>query len=258
MKVTMHLFVLRELVRRDFLARYAGSALGLLWSFLQPLWMLVLFSFVFSAVLRAPLLGERTGSFAVFLFCGLFPWLAVHEGLQRSATAVTDNSHLIKKLRFPPEILVLTVVTTAVAQQLITATLFVAILAWRGELAWGSLPLLLVALPLQLLLTVGLGLLLAAVNVFVRDTSQVLGLVLQTWFYVTPIVYPLEMVPEPYRAWLALNPLVALVELYRQALLGPDVALVPGVGRLAVFALVAAAAGVLLFRRLKPAFVDEV
>ncbi len=256
--MSRHLFLLRELVRRDFAARYAGSSLGWLWSFLQPLWMLALFSFVFSAVLKTPLLGQRTGNFGVFLFCGLLPWLAVHEGLVRATTAITDNGHLIKKLRFPPEILVLAVVVTALLQQLITSALFIAILAWLGELSLPTLPLLLVALPVQLGLMVGLGSLFAAVHVFLRDTSQLLGLVLQTWFYLTPIVYPLEAVPEPYRDWLRLNPLVALVELYRQAFLGPGFSRVEGLGWLAVFTVAAACAGTLLFRRLKPVFVDEI
>ena len=102
-----HLFLLRELVKRDFQGRYAGSALGLVWSFLQPLWMLLLFTFVFSTVMKISLAGARTGHFAVFLFSGLLPWMAVQEGVSRASTAVTDNSNLVKKLSFPAEILVL-------------------------------------------------------------------------------------------------------------------------------------------------------
>ena len=93
-------FLLREMVRRDFAARFAGSALGLVWALVQPLWQLVLFTFVFSVILRVPLTGERTPHFAIFLFCGLLPWLAVHESLLRSATAINDNANLVKKLTF--------------------------------------------------------------------------------------------------------------------------------------------------------------
>ena len=116
-----HLFLLKELVRRDFQGRYAGSALGLVWSFVQPLWMLLLFTFVFSTVMKIPLAGARTGSFAIFLFCGLLPWMALQEGVLRSSTAITDNSSLVKKLRFPAEILVLAVVLAALLHEAIAA-----------------------------------------------------------------------------------------------------------------------------------------
>src|SRR3954468_22408286 len=90
-----HLFLLKELVKRDFQGRYAGSVLGLVWSFLQPLWMLLLFTFVFSTVMKIPLVGVRTSHFSIFLFCGLLPWMAVQEGVLRSASAIIDNSSLV-------------------------------------------------------------------------------------------------------------------------------------------------------------------
>ena len=253
-----HLFLLRELVKRDFQGRYAGSALGLVWSFLQPLWMLLLFTFVFSTVMKISLAGARTGHFAVFLFSGLLPWMAVQEGVSRASTAVTDNSSLVKKLRFPAEILVVAVVLAALLHEAIAALIFLGVLGFLGELAWGGLPLLLLAVPLQVALTLGLGLLLGAVNVFFRDIAQVLGMVFTGWFYLTPIVYPAAAVPARFRGWIALNPLTALVELYRQSFLGGAPALVPGTGALALAAAVLLCAGFLLFRRLKTAFVDEI
>src|SRR5215467_11379246 len=106
-RVRRYFFLLRELVKRDFQGRYAGSVLGFVWSFVQPLWMLLLFTFVFSTVMQVRLVGTRTQHFSVFLFSGLLPWLAVQEGVMRSSTAVTDNASLVKKLRFPAEILIL-------------------------------------------------------------------------------------------------------------------------------------------------------
>ena len=117
---------------------------------------------------------------------------------------------------------------------------------------------LLVALPLQVLLTLGLGLLLAAVQVFFRDTAQLLSMLFAGWFYLTPIVYPLALVPERFQVWLRLNPLTPLVGLYRQALLGGNLALVPGTGALAVVAIMVLFLGLLLFRHLKASFVDEI
>ncbi|HEX2254273.1 MAG TPA: ABC transporter permease [Thermoanaerobaculia bacterium] len=253
-----HLFLLRQLVRRDFQGRYAGSVLGFVWSFVQPLWLLVLFGFVFGTVMRISPLGERTEHFAVFLFCGLLPWMAFHEGAQRGATAITDNAPLVKKLSFPSEILVLAVALAALLHEAIALVVFMIMLIALGDLTVVSLPLLLLAVPLQLALTVGLALLLAAVNVFFRDTAQIVGLVFNGWFYLTPIVYPLALVPEAYRPLIALNPLTALVELYRQALLGGRLALPEGWITLVVFSAVVLFAGLWLFSRLKPAFVDEV
>jgi lipopolysaccharide transport system permease protein len=253
-----HLFLLKELVKRDFQGRYAGSLLGFVWSFVQPLWMLLLFTFVFSTVMRIPLKGVRTENFAIFLFCGLLPWFALHEGVLRASTAITDNASLVKKLRFPAEILVLAVVLAALLHEAIAALIFVGVLAFSHELTWGGLPLLLLAVPLQIALTLGLGLLLSGFHVFFRDTAQVLGLVLTGWFYLTPIVYPLELVPAPFDQWLRFNPLAPLVELYRQAFLGGEVAVVPGTGLLALAAAVLLCAGFLLFGRLKTAFVDEI
>lgn len=252
-----HLFLLKELVKRDFQGRYAGSVLGFVWSFVQPLWTLVLYYFVFSTILQLSPLGERTGNFAFFLFAGLLPWLAVHEGILRGATAITDSAALVKKLSFPSEVLVLAVILAALVHEAIAAGLFLAVLAMAGELSLGSLPVLLVALPLQVALTLGLALLLAAVNVFFRDVSQLLGMVLNAWFFLTPIVYPLALVPERFRGWVELNPLTALVGLYRHALFGPVGQWPGGVAALCGTAVVVLSIGWWTFRRLKPHFVDE-
>ena len=253
-----HFFLLRELVRRDFQGRYAGSVLGLVWSLLQPLWLIALFTFVFSTVMKVSPIGTRTEHFAIFLFGGLLPWTALHEGVHRASTAITDNASLVKKLRFPAEILVLAVILAALLHEAIAAAIFVGALIWVGELSWGGLPLLLLAVPLQLGLTLGLGLLLSAVHVFFRDTAQILGMLFNVWFYLTPIVYPPALVPDRFRAWLELNPLTALVGLYRQAFLGGEAVLVPGTGALALASLVLVFAGLWVFGRLKTTFVDEI
>lgn len=255
-----HAFLLKELVKRDFQGRYAGSLLSFLWSFVQPLWLLALFTFVFSVVLRLRIEQYDVGTarFGIFLFCGLLPWTAIHEGLLRSTTAITDSSELVKKLRFPSEILVLSVILGALLHQAIAVGVFVVVLAVLGELSWTTLPWLVVALPLQVGLTLGLGLLLAPSHVFFRDTAQVLGMLLNGWFYLTPIVYPLGLVPERLRPWIEANPLTALVGLYRTAFLGTDRALGPSHLGLVVAAAVLPALGLWLFRRLKPAFVDEI
>ncbi len=256
--VSGHLFLLKELIRRDFQGRYIGSVLGFFWSFAQPLWQLLLFTFVFSQVMRFELEGEQTESFGVFLFCGLLPWMAVQEGVLRGATAIVDNATVVKKAHLPLALLVLSPAVSALLHEGIAAAIFLVLLAATGELAWQGLPLLLAVLPLQLALTVGLGLLLCSLHTFLRDTAQIVGMLMMGWFYFTPIVYPLQQVPEQYRDLLAYNPLAPLVALYRQALLGGELRWVEGSGWLVGCTVVVLCAGLWLFRRLEKLFVDEV
>ncbi|MEM7354380.1 MAG: ABC transporter permease [Acidobacteriota bacterium] len=254
------LFLLKELVRRDFQSRYAGSILGFFWSFAMPIWQLLLFTFVFSKILGARISVEleHTESFGIFLFCGLLPWMAIHEGITRSTTAVVDNAGVIKKARLPLAILVLAPTAGALIHEGIAAAVFMVVLAFLGELGWQGLPLLLVALPLQLALTVGLGFLACAIHTFFRDTAQVLSMLLMGWFYLTPIVYSVHLLPEDVRHWFEINPLMPLVNLYRQALLGDELVWVPGTGQLIVVAGVILWLGVGLFGRLEKIFVDQV
>ncbi len=251
------LFLLRELVVRNLRSRYAGSALGLAWALLNPLWQLLLFTFVFSLVLRFPLDGERTQNFGIFLFCGLLPWMAIHEGISRSASAITDNADLVKKMRLPGELLVASLVLGALLHAAVGGMVFIVILALVGALSVTSLPLLLIALPLQAALTFGLGLGLAALNVYFRDTAQAAGLILNAWFYVTPIIYSLFAIPEqPWGQWLEWNPLTGLVYLYRAAFLGGTVSV--SLAPLLAATIAAVVLGATLFGRLKHGLADEI
>lgn len=259
MNRSSQLFLLRELVRRDFSQRYAGSLFGFAWSFIQPLWQLLLLSYVFSLIMRAPLDTEPTSRFWVFLFCGLLPWTAIHEGILRSATVIVEHAEMVKKIAFPAEILVLAVTSTSLIHQGITLALFVGALAVVGELAWGQVWLLPLALALQVLLTLGLGYWMAAVQVYFRDAAQLLNLVMNAWFYLTPIVYPVAMIPEEVRSWVIANPLAVLVTLYRYAFLGGDAGRwLHALPLLASMTLFLFASGLALFRRLEPGFSDEI
>jgi lipopolysaccharide transport system permease protein len=252
-----HRRIIEAFVRRDIRARYISSVMGLSWAVIQPLALLVLYTFVFSYVLRLRLGGtDSTATFALYLFCGMLPWLAFSEGLTRSATVILEQAHLIKKVVFPSEILPPYVVTSALVIELFgLAVLLVAVgVFYRGP-SWSML-LLPAILLLQFFFTVGLGWLLASVNVFLRDVGQVLGLGLTLWLFVTPIFYPAELVPARFRWVLDLNPMYYLVEAYRAVLLEQRA---PGLAHAVVLAMTALAAFVVghwFFRRSRPAFVD--
>ena len=254
-------FLLRELVRRDFQGRYAGSLMGVLWSFAHPLWLLILYSIVFSTVLDVSLMFQRSDNFAIWMFCGLLPWLAIQEGVTRGTTVITDNANLVKKLSFPSEILALSVVISALLHEAVAAAVFVLVLLVIGEAPGWSLAWLLVAIPMQALLTLGLVYIVASFHVFFRDVGQILGMFMNGWFFLTPIVYPPYLVEEASPILLKVlnwNPLTTLVEVYRAAFLGGgvDASLFWGVGRFLLLSIVLFAVGSWVFGRLKPAFVD--
>lgn len=252
-----HSFLLKELVRRDLQSRYRGSLFGFLWAFVHPLWQLALLWVVFSVILKVPLVGERTGSFPVFLFSGLVPWLGFAESVQRSANAVVEHSGLVRKLRFPSELLVVSSVLAALVHQAVALGIFAVWQAFAGSPEWSRIPWLLFGLIAQVAIALGLGWAAAALQVFFRDVGQALGIGLQAWFYLTPIVYPLTLVPEALRSWMIWNPMAATVQAFRATLLGSDPPTAAAASVLAGLALVLFFSGWALFRRLRPAFADE-
>ncbi|HST53026.1 MAG TPA: ABC transporter permease [Pyrinomonadaceae bacterium] len=208
------------LARRMIVARYRGSALGLVWAVLTPAVMIAVFTFLFAGLFGAKFTqGGTPWDYALYLFCGLLPWTAFSESLQQSAGIVVAHSNLVKRVVFPLEALPVAQTIASLAGQLFgTVALVLAAVAIRRELdatiVW--LPLLLVP---QLLLTLGASWLVASLGVFIRDTSQVLGIVLMAWFYMTPIIYPEQVVPARFRGALELNPFATLVRSYRRVML---------------------------------------
>ncbi|HET9795467.1 MAG TPA: ABC transporter permease [Thermoanaerobaculia bacterium] len=251
------LYLLSELVVRDLRSRYVGSFLGPVWALLAPLAWVVIYTFVFSVVLKIPLSGEPAGVvFPEYLLAGFIPWLAVQEGLMRSSTCLTDNSAMVKKAVFPKQTLVATVVLSAVVNELIGLFLYSAYLAWRGHFSprWAALVVPLLAA--QILATYGIGCLLAGLQVFLRDTAQVAGLALAMVGFLTPIFYPVSFVPVRFRWVVSANPVAHLIEGFRDALFRHTL---PGAGSAAfllVFSAAAAMLGSLLFVKAEPHFAD--
>jgi lipopolysaccharide transport system permease protein len=248
-------FLLKEMVVRDLRARYAGSGLGFLWAFVQPVLWMLLYTAVFSLVLRVPV-EAGYASFAEFLLAGLLPWMAVQEGIARSASVLVDNAAMVKKTVFPVETLVLSVVLAAVVNECIALAIFGVYLAVVGHL---QLPWLLLALPallLQILLTFGVGCIAATLTAFMRDTTHAVGIVLTVGFYATPIVYPVSLVPPRLLPLIEANPLTPLVGLYRHAFTLHSAPPAVSILYLTLFSLAVAAAGAALFARARPHFAD--
>lgn len=250
-------FLLSQLVLRDLKSRYAGSAFGPAWTLATPLLWLLLYSFVFSVVLRIPLAGEPAGvNFPEFLLAGFLPWLAIQEGISRSTTCLSDNASMVKKAVFSRQSLVATVVLSALANEVIGLVLYAAYVAWRGHLSAVWVAAVVPLLGLQLVLTYGLGCLLAALNVFLRDAPQLVGLGLAMLSFLTPIFYPATLVPSRFRWLIAVNPFSHLVEAFRDAFFRHTLPSTGTIVYLATFALAVAILGSVLFRRAEPHFAD--
>jgi lipopolysaccharide transport system permease protein len=245
-----NLYLLGELIKRDFRARFTGSALGLAWAVLQPLSLVALYWFVFSFMIpRVTTPGDR---YIDFLIAGLLPWLGISEGVMRATTSIVDNAAVVRKLPLRSELLVFVPNVTAIIFQSIGMAIFVVSLVVRDGIPQ-RLWLLPMAIVLQLLVQTGAGLLLAAIYVFFRDLTQMLGFVLSIIFYLSPILYRPS---GRFAAMFEWNPMTPLLGLFRSALL--PVALPPAQSIVFLLVVVAGmlAAGLSFFRRARPGLVD--
>ena len=245
-------YLLRELVKRDLAARFAGSTLGRFWALAQPLGLILVFWFVFSALI--PRVGSGQESYIHFLVAGLIPWLAMAEGINRSATSMIDNSSMVKRMSFQTELLV--VVPNASAVLLETIALLVALAFGTFERGFPSqIWILPFALLLQFGLQLGIGWMVAVMQVFFRDVAQILGFALTILFYLSPILYP----PSPRFATIfGWNPMTPLVGLFRSAMLSAPLPSASSLVFLMVVVVSVVAAGLLVFRRAEATLADFV
>ena len=253
------LFLRRHLiwtfVLRDLKSRYVGSIMGICWSVFHPLVLLAAYTFVFGVIFQVRPRLEVTDNFAVFLFCGLLPWLYFQDTVQRSCTSVIEQRNLIQKTLFPAEIIPITLAVSNVVTHLLGMVVLLALLLYLDLLSWSVL-LLPAWLFCLVLLSLGLGWMVAALHVFLRDTAQVLSVLLVFWFWFTPIFYQAEIVPVRYREWLGFNPLAHVVEGYRSVLLEGQVPDLQSWLVLSVFSLFFFFLGGLVFRGMKREFHD--
>jgi ABC-type polysaccharide/polyol phosphate export permease len=256
-KIYLQHDLISNLVVRDLRARYIGSFMGFFWSVINPVVLIASYSFVFMVVLNigAP---EDSGTryFPLFLFCNILPWLFFQDTLQRSSTVIIDNANLITKTLFPTEILPLTILLSGLINHLIGCAILLFIMIVVGH------PISIFALfvPIYLLFlmffTLGLAWFVSSLNVFIRDISQVLGVILTFWFWFTPIFYTGIKIPKQYSFIARLNPLAHVVTGYRDCLLRMKMPDLQALAWFAVASVVVFVAGGLFFRHIKREFVD--
>jgi ABC-type polysaccharide/polyol phosphate export permease len=249
--------LLANFLRRELTTRYLGSVTGFAWALLSPLALLAVYYFVFTHIFRAT--GFAGPSFLAFVAVALWPWLAAQEALQRGAVSIAGYGGMIRKVAFPHELIVLASVAATFVLQFAGYLAILAVLRIAGE------PIhvrgLLIAVPVWAVLLIGitgLTFLVAALQVFVKDVEHVLTPLLMMLMYLTPILYPLTLVPEGVRPWVAANPFNWVVGRLRDGLLEGRLTLQPSDALAVAIAIALFVAGRWVFRRLSPHFEDFV
>lgn len=203
-----------NLVSRDLKVKYKGSILGFFWSLLNPLAMLIVYTVAFKYIIRI-----KVENFPLFFLCGFLPWTFLSLSLSMAVSSIKDNANLVKKVYFPREILPLSIILSNLVQFLLTFVILIpALFLFKIKL---GLPLLFLPLIIvfQIAFTSGLAFVFSALNVFFSDVKHLLEIFLQIWFWLTPIIYPVNLVPEKFQSLYRLNPAVLFVESYRNSLL---------------------------------------
>jgi ABC-2 type transport system permease protein len=219
--------LLATLVRKELKVKYKNSALGFVWSLLNPLLYLVVFYVVFTYFIPASI-----PYFSIFLLAGLLPYNLFSASLGGGTASIVGNTSLVTKVWFPREILPLASIGAGLVHfGLQLCVLAAALVVFRYQPSWSYLPLIVPALLTLLLLVAALAIFLAAINVYARDTQHLLELVLLAWFWMTPIVYPYAQVREKIGDWALLNPLTSIVITMQRAIWGDNVVTIPSNGK---------------------------
>lgn len=248
-------WLLLRFAQREVTNRFAGSLLGGVWALVHPLALLLIYSFVFTTVLKVRVVADEGVSFVVFLAVALWPWMAFSEAVSRGAAAVVANAALIKKVPFAHELVVYAAVISSFVVQLLGYVVALVFIAVNGTpLHLSALPIVVLGLAALGLLATGLALLLSAVHVFVRDLEQGLAHALALLFYLSPILYSASMVPGWVRDLMLLNPVAVLLEAMRAGLLQGQAMPGPPVFWAVAFCGLVFLLGRAVFKRLSPHF----
>lgn len=256
-----HRQLIKQMAWREVVGRYKGSMMGLLWSFINPVLMLAVYTFVFSVVFKAKWGGngeESKTAFALVLFSGLIMHGLLAEVLNRAPSLILGNVNYVKKVIFPLEILPAVAIGGALFHSAVSLVVLLAVfLALNGYLHWTLLLTPLVMFPL-VLLTLGLAWMLASLGVFVRDIGQTIGIITTVMLFLSPIFFPITAIPEEYQIYIMLNPLTFIIEQVREVLLWGHM---PNWKGLALYTLMAATIswlGFIWFQKTRRGFADVI
>lgn len=257
MNLLKELFDYREmivsLVKKDLRGRYKGSALGFLWTFINPLFQLIIYTLVFSTIMRMGI-----DKFYMFLFVALVPWIFFSGCLQQGATSILDNKDMVKKIYFPRLVLPLSFVTSCFVNMLLSFVVIFIVIFVTG---FGVNILALLFLPIVMLteyaLALGISLITSACTVYVRDLQHILSIISLGWMYLTPVVYPSSMVPQKYLLLFNLNPMTPIIMAYRDILYYKQIPHMNTLVHATAMGIILIVIGVVVFSRMQRNFVEE-
>lgn len=252
--------LIEQMIKREVIGRYQGSAFGMAWSFLNPVFFLVVYTFVFSEIFKSRWGGvegdDSKTQFAVVVFVGMIVLGLFSEVLNRAPGLIISNVNYVKKVVFPIEILPVIAMGAALFHSFISlAALLAAFVLFSGYLNWTVIFIPFVMLPL-VILTMGLAWMLASVGVFLRDVGQTIGIITTVLMFLSPVFYPATAVPERFRTFIMANPLTFIIEQSREVLIWGHLPNWMGLGIYTVFATVIAWAGFAWFQKTRKGFAD--
>ena len=251
--------LISQMTRREVMGRYKGSIMGLAWSFFNPVFMLVVYTFVFSMVFKSRwgVGGEESKTqFAVVLFVGMIVHGLFAEVLNRAPGLILSNVNYVKKVVFPLEILPVIAMGATLFHSLISlSVLLIAFVMFNGYLHWTAMFTPLVLLPL-VILTLGLAWMLASLGVFLRDVGQTIGIITTVLMFLSPVFYPMTAVPERFRPFIMANPLTFIIEQAREVLIWGRLPNWTGLGGYTLVAAAIAWAGYAWFQKTRNGFAD--
>lgn len=249
-----------QMTRREVVGRYKGSAMGMAWSFFNPVFMLVVYTFVFSEIFKSRWGGvggdDSKTLFAVVLFVGMIVLGLFSEVLNRAPGLILSNVNYVKKVIFPIEILPVISMGAALFHSLISlGVLLAAFVLFNGYLHWTAIFVPLVLLPL-IILTLGLSWMLASLGVFLRDVGQTIGIITTVLMFLSPVFYPVSAVPERFRPFIMANPLTFIIEQARDVLIWGHLPNWLGLGIYTLAAILVAWLGYAWFQKTRKGFAD--
>lgn len=244
--------MLWSLIHKDLVTRYKGSILGFLWTFVNPLLQLMVYSVVFSMIMRVDV-----PFYYIYLFVAFIPWVFLSTAVLNGSSCILANSNLVQKIYFPRMVLPISTVTAGAVNMLLSMVIVLAALIFSGiGLSWNVL-VLPVVIFVEYLFILGMVLIFSAANVYFRDLQHILEIVVMAWFYITPIVYTPEMVPGEMALVLALNPMSGIIDSYRKILYYKCLPDFSTLLLAATTGLIFCVLGCFIFQRLQRGFAEE-
>lgn len=248
--------LLARFTEREIFARFAGSTLGLLWALLGPLLLLAIYSFVFGQLFQQRLGDLGTESYTLFVAAALWPWMMFSDAVLRSMQSIHANGALVKKVAFPHLLLVLAAINGVLLIHLAGYIAVLTVLALAGlPVKLAGMPVVLVVLATLYFLALAVGAILAALQTLLRDVEQAVTPAMTMLYYLTPVLYPISLIPPDYRHWLGWNPLAYIIQRLREGLLQGQGLQTADLWML-LMGIAVALLGVAFFTRLSPYFED--